>query len=161
MFRKDCGFESHPAHQEIVVNIMDLKKISGLILSGIRSIFALLIGYGTFVILNGSFYLVIFFINREVPEMNVWHSYEVPIAFLTTLFSCIAGIALAASTPYRPVLHGVIYGTVVTIISAFIVIFDSHSFLDFSLAWIQCVPGVVLGTYLYRNSRKMIRDHQV
>ncbi|MEK7633131.1 MAG: hypothetical protein AAB473_05110 [Patescibacteria group bacterium] len=119
------------------------------IANGLRSILSMLCAFLTFSVLNGVFYLAIFFSDgHDVLERGLFVRYEVLIAFVTAFFAIISGWVLARIAPFRPTRHAWILGGIITLYIAVIASQQAATPSDVFFVWLQIVPGIVCGAFL-------------
>lgn len=117
--------------------------------NGLQSILSMLCAFLTFSVLNGVFYLAIFFSDgHNVLEHGLFVRYEVLIAVVTMFFAIMSGWVLARIAPFRPTRHAWILGGIITL---YIVVLASQQTVttsDVFFAWFQIVPGIICGAFL-------------
>lgn len=154
MFRKDCGFKSRLAHQIFMLHVTKV-----FVANGLRSVLSMLCAFLTFSILNGAFYLTIFFSDGHgVLEHGLFVRYEGLIAIITIIFAIISGWVLARIAPSRPIRHALTLGGIISLYIALLASQQAATLSDVFLAWLQIVPGIILGAFLceryFREKRR-------
>ncbi len=128
------------------------------IANGLQSILSFLCAFLTFSVLNGIFYLSIFFTNAHgVFEDGAFVRYENAIAVVTILFAMASGWVLAQIAPSKPIHHAWVFGGIITLYVLAISSQQSATLFDAFFAWAQIVPGMVCGAFLREQYRGRIR----
>jgi len=128
------------------------------IANSLQSLLAFLLSFLAFTVLNGVFYLSIFFTNAGgMYEHALFARYEGSIAVVTILFAMASGWVLAQIAPSKPIHHAWILGGIITLYVLAISSQQSATLFDTFFAWAQIVPGMVCGVYLREQYRGRIR----